>query len=514
VPINFFGGPDGFTDAMAQFAGATLQDTAYKKQYSYTANLTGDLFELPAGPLGFAAGYEYRREFGFDQPDAITASGATTGNARSPTAGGFSLDEFYVEFNVPILKDLAFAEIFEISVAGRWSDYSNFGDTTNPKVGFRWKPFADLLVRGNYSDGFRAPTVSELFLGQSDNFPELQDPCSLSSFAELGVVTQATRDRCLQGVTDANGRLIPGVSPSYEQTNTQIRTTIGGNQNLLPEQATSKTLGLVYSPSWLEGLDVYLDWYNIEITQAIGVLSGQTIAFNCYQGQDAQACTLITRGSSGDIINLFAATQNLTGGTEVEGYDLTLNYRFDTEWGKFNINWDSAYISYYGDVGQDDFLFCRELGVVFSPTDTRICPGSLASGNTVGLYSTFFPNWRLKSNITTTWQYGDWGATLGARYLSALDEDCSIPAGRGRPELCSNPTGSPQNLGGENELDETWYFDLQGTWDTPWNGRVTAGIRNLFDEDPPLAFDAFANTFDPQYDVPGRFWYVQYNQKF
>jgi iron complex outermembrane receptor protein len=110
VPVNIFGGPEGFTREMADFTSFTGTDTRYKKLYDYTANITGDLFELPAGPLGFAAGYEYRREFGFDNPDALVSSGASTGNIRQPTEGGFSLDEFYAEFNIPILKDLAFAE--------------------------------------------------------------------------------------------------------------------------------------------------------------------------------------------------------------------------------------------------------------------------------------------------------------------------------------------------------------------------------------------------------------------
>jgi iron complex outermembrane receptor protein len=495
VPINLFGGPTGFTQEMANYAGVTLQDTFYTKLYNYTANLTGDLFELPAGPLGFAAGYEYRRESGFDQPDAITASGATTGNARLPTAGGFALDEFYAEFNIPILKDMAFAETFEIAVAARYSDYSNFGDTTNPKFGFRWKPFADLLVRGNYADGFRAPTVSDLFSGQSDSFPEIQDPCSLPfiSSAPANVVAA-----CRGGVGG-----ISGTPVGYTQANTQIRVTVGGNPNLLPEEARNKTLGLVYSPSFVEGLDLYLDWYNIEITNAITGVDPQFLLDSCYDGSAVGNCALITRGPGGEILDLFAGTGNdLVGGFEIEGYDFTVEYRFDTEFGKFRINWDNAYVSYYGDIGQP------EAGDVLPD-------GSVSFGNLVGVYldRLNFAH-RLKSNIATNWQYGDWGTTLTARYLSAIDEDCSLPVIFGNPGLCSNVNGSPQFPDGENTLDDTWYFDLQGTWDAPWNGRVTAGVRNILDEDPPTSYSTFANSFDPSYDIPGRFWYVQYSQKF
>ncbi len=492
VPLNIFSGPDGFTRAMVDYSSFTAQDNLYKKLYNYTGNLTGDLFELPAGPLSFAAGYEYRREFGYDLPDALIASGASTGNIRQPTEGGFSLDEFYAEFNIPILKDLAFAEIFEVSVAARYSDYSNFGDTTNPKFGFRWKPFADLLVRGNYAEGFRAPAITELFLGQSDNFPEVVDPCSASARPTGDVAS-----RCRAGFGG-----ISAVPANYEQNNTQIRITIGGNPDLAPETATSRTLGVVYSPSWLEGLDVYLDWYNIEIVDAIGTPTGQFLINDCYRRGNLTSCALITRQADGNVLDLFAGSQNLPGGTETEGYDLTVNYRFDTEFGKFNINWDTAYVTYYGDVGQPEF------GDVLPSGNTSI---GNQSGISFDRGSQFH---RIKSNITTNWQYGDWGATLGFRYLSDLDEDCTLPVLFGQPDLCSNQTGSPQYPDGENNIDDTWYVDLQGTWDTPWNSRIAAGVRNLADEDPPVAYNTFANSFHPEYDIPGRFLYVQYTQRF
>jgi iron complex outermembrane receptor protein len=503
VPLNLFGGPDGFTREMADYATVTLTDTRYNKLYNYTANLTGDLFELPAGPLGFAAGYEYRRVFGLDQPDAITASGATTGNARAPTSGSFSLDEVYVEFNVPVLKDVAFAEVLEFSVAARASDYSNFGDTLNPKFGFRWKPFSDLLVRGNYSEGFRAPSVSELFLGATDGFPAVSDPCS-----ETSNPTGTVADRCFNGIGD-----VSGVPEGYQQGNSQIRATGGGNVNLQPETARTKTLGMVYSASWLEGLDLYLDWYNIQIENVIGLPAAQFVVDDCYLFGNLRSCELIERDQSGEIINLLGFVQNNPGveGLEVEGFDFTADYRFDTRYGKFHIVWDNAYVSYLGDLGQP------EAGDILSN-------GSASLGNTVGILTggSLVPQWRLRSNITTSWQYGDFGATLGMRYRSALDEGCSDAVDTadalGRPELrtlCAEPDAiDPQFGGPTNKLDDIYYFDLQATWDTPWNGRITGGIRNLTDENPPVSYSTFANSFDPQYDVPGRFWYVSYTQRF
>jgi iron complex outermembrane receptor protein len=124
--------------------------------------------------------------------------------------------------------------------------------------------------------------------------------------------------------------------------------------------------------------------------------------------------------------------------------------------------------------------------------------------------------YRIKSNIGVNWSYGDWGATGTARYLSGVDEDCTLPVLFGNPGLCSDPDVEDPQFGGTptNHLDDVWYFDAQVTWDAPWDGRITGGVRNLFDEDPPLSFSNFANSFDPSYEVPGRFWYVSYNQKF
>ena len=100
--------------------------------------------------------------------------------------------------------------------------------------------------------------------------------------------------------------------------------------------------------------------------------------------------------------------------------------------------------------------------------------------------------------------------------MSAVDESCELPVAFGNPDLCSAPDIEDPQFGGlpGNTLDDVWYFDAQVSWDSPWNARITGGIRNLFDEDPPVSFSNFANSFDPNYDVPGRFWYVQYNQKF
>ena len=499
VPLNFFQGTENFTREMFDFASFVAQDTTQKETTVYNANLTGDLIDLPAGPLGFAVGYEYRKEEGFDQPDALIAAGNSTGNIRQPTRGSFSLDEFYAEAAIPILADMFLAQELELRVAVRFSDFSNFGTTTNPSAGVRWKPFEDLLFRGNYAEGFRAPTISELFLGASDSFQTVTDPCSATSLAglppdQLAVVSQ----RCFNGF----GGVAP-VPPGFQQTNSQIRTTIGGNPNLGPETTTSKTLGFVYSPSFLQGFNISVDWYNIKLENFIGASSGQFVVQDCFLRGVTSNCENITRDpSTGQVVSLIANNQNFDAGTEIEGWDVEIDYRFNTNFGDFRINWSNAYLSFFGDVGQP------------------------AGSNAVGLATTgSFPTplHRLRSNATVAWNLGDFGVSVSGRYKSRVDEDCSDArstavalTNSGTPfEIpCSKPDGSPQNPGGENSIGGTTYIDLQATWRTPWNAVATVGARNINDKDPPLAFSAFSNTFLPDFDPPGRFWYVQYTQNF
>ncbi|HET6602629.1 MAG TPA: TonB-dependent receptor, partial [Xanthomonadaceae bacterium] len=209
---------------------------------------------------------------------------------------------------------------------------------------------------------------------------------------------------------------------------------------------------------------------------------------------------LITRGPGGIVLDIFAGVQNLPGGLEVEGWDFNASYSFDSDWGAFQVVWDSAYLSYFGDLGQPD------------------------GGNVVGVYFDRNPIWRIRSNLNLDWELGDWGATVGLRHMSRLDESCFLPvlvAGRlGDPSLrglCSNPDENqdPQFPGfGLNSIGGTTYVDAQVRWTAPWSATIAVGARNLNDKDPPVSYDTFANSFDPQYDIPGRFWYMQYTQNF
>ena len=138
---------------MLDYIGFIEQDRSKNSLEVWSANLSGDLFELPAGSLAFAAGYEHRKQEGFYTPDAIVVAGEGNGVPSLPTAGEYKVNEYYLELNAPLLKDVSGAKSLDLSVASRYSDYSTFGGTTNNKIGLRWQPTDDLTLRGTWAEG-------------------------------------------------------------------------------------------------------------------------------------------------------------------------------------------------------------------------------------------------------------------------------------------------------------------------------------------------------------------------
>lgn len=479
VPLNLLGAVGSITPEMMNYSSFVAHDELGYRMKQYFANISGDIAELPGGVLAFAAGVESRKENGFVQPDALIASGNTTGNAQTPTSGGFSVDEVYLELVIPLLRDVAGAQELEFNLASRYSDYDTFGDTVNSKFGFKWRPIDDLLVRGNWAQGFRAPSIAELYTGVADSFPQVADPCNSDIFPQLAADAQA---RCLAEGVPAGG---------YDQGNPQIRIDVGGNQVLQAEESTTTTFGFVYAPSFISGFDASLDWWKIKIDKGITTPTAQFILDQCIIENNPAFCNDpsvaagivgYTRLADGSINQLLSVPSNRTI-IEVEGYDLTLNYRLpETSWGRFSLTWDTTYMA--------SVEFDRD------------------GDNLVGEYFDQNNNWRIRSNLLARWELGDWGATWASRFYSKQDEDCGTMVYYGWGELCSDEANEENRIGG------TTYHDASVYWNSPWNAKVTIGVNNILDKDPPVSYSTFANSFDPQYEVPGRFLYLQYNQKF
>lgn len=497
VPLNVFGGPGGMTAAMLDYVTVTEYNRKHAANDDASVHVAGPIADLPAGALQFAAGAEYRRDSGYDHPDPMITSGRENGNgvSRGPTAGARAVTEAYVEFDVPLLEDRPGARELGLDIATRWSRYGLFGTTANSQLGLRWRPVADLLLRANYSEGFRAPDLFESFGGAvtSTSVGGYYDPCAVD---EEPAATTLAHCRA-QGVPI-------GVEDPFEVT-----ATLQSSRKLRPETSRSLTAGLVWSPSQLPGFTASLDGYRIKVRDAIGVPEPQDMVDACYVRGDAAACGNVLRNADGTLIGIIAPQQNLPGGLETEGWDLGLTWRRDTRAGTFDLRWDVAYIDYWGDLGKP-------------APGAELPDGSLSDGNVAGTaYSPFGVVWRVRSVASLAWRRGRWSASIASRYFSPVTEWCgtvtSVAARVGDPSLrslCSAPDstflGTPFP---ENRVASVTYVDLSAGWDAPWGARVTLGVRNAFDRKPPASYSAM-NSFFAEYDVSGRFCWLGYRQRF
>ena len=469
---------------LQNFLFPTYTDTGVTKTTSYTANLSGSLFELPAGDLGVAMGYEHRKEEGRFVPDAFRQSGQSTGLASTTTSGNYSLDEFYLELNVPILSDLPFAKELTFNVASRYSDYSNFGDTINSKFGLVWRPIDELLVRGTYAEGFRAPTVDDLYGGTNSSFERYTDPCGSTSPGNV-----AGNAACAGAGVPANYVQVgQGFAPcSTFPCATPDQFVSGSNSALKPETSKSKTVGLVWSPRWVQGLDISLDWYRYELKNMIIADSVDRILRDCYVLGNAARCEGVTRAADGHIEALTYGLANL-GSMETEGYDLGVKYRLpELSIGKFSIDWQTSYLAKYDEAGQNKKGENITIGRVGEP----------------GLF-------RVRSNLGVNWELGDFGVNWTARYYSGMKESCIDDAWCDAPNHYANGEPDPLRHTGSNT-----FHDVQVSWKAPWDATIALGANNVFDHRGALQYSAPNSSFAYYggFDV-GRFLYMKYTQRF
>ncbi|MCC7635684.1 TonB-dependent receptor plug domain-containing protein [Stenotrophomonas rhizophila] len=471
---------------LQDFLFPTFTTRGLTKTTSFTANLSGSIVTLPAGDLGFAMGVEHRKEEGSYTPDAFAQSGQSTGLGQKPTRGEYDLNEVYLELNVPLLADMAFAKELTLNVASRYSDYSNFGGTTNSKFGLTWRPLDELLVRGTYAEGFRAPTIADLYGGLSSSFERYIDPCGVGAPGSV-----AGSAACLAGGAPANyvqlgqGNLPCSTLPC--QSGDQFVS--GANPNLKPETSTSKTVGLVWSPRWVQGLDISLDWYRYEINDMIIEDSVNRILRDCYVLGNSARCDGVVRAADGHVSAITYGTANL-GKMVTEGYDLGVKYRLpELAIGQFSIDWQTSYLSKYDEANQNSKGDNIMVGMVGQSGDTTL--------------------FRVRSNLGVNWAMGDFGVNYTARYYSGLSESC-ISIGCTDPDRYANGEAAPLRKTGSNT-----FHDLQVSWQAPWDATIALGANNVFDHKGPLMYSAPNSSFAYYggFDI-GRFLYMKYTQRF
>ena len=502
-PLNFFK-PAGLTAANVNYITENLESSTFIDQWDVQATATGDLGMLglqspwAKEPIGAAVGVEYRQEKADFEPDNNLRTNNLVGyQPQVQSKGGFNVAEGFLELRVPIIEDVPLFQSLQANLAYRYDHYNLSGDAHSYNVGLEWQPIDDLRFRGSFQRAVRAPNVSELFTpagGASANAG--RDPCSASNG---GIVTTAA-------LCTATG--VPAGSVFSNTLNcpsNQCQAAVGGNPFLKPETSDSWTLGVVLTPTFIPGFTATIDYYNIKIGGYITATPISTILAGCYsttlnptQSAANPFCTFVHRdvlgtlntGTGGGFVT--SAEGNIAS-DKVQGFDAEVNYDLDLS----DMGWlgDKAGSLSFNGVGTL---------VTVNNTDVKILL------HCAGLYgpSCGEPQNRFKSNLRVTWMdnKGDFSLSLRWRHLSSIAFE-------------QNGAGPAPHVGFVNTPTLGWgafdYFDLSGTWAVADAIDLRAGVRNLFDKDPPITDNNSApsssvnnNTFPNTYDALGRIIFV------
>jgi len=336
------------------------------------------------------------------------------------------------------------------------------------------------VLRTSYAEGFRAPSIGELYGSAARADLQLFDPCSVGLG---GTPPRGSAANCAA----------LGVPGGFQQANSQISVTTGGNAELDPERSRSFSAGFVWSPwfgsnaSWSERFDVEVTFYRHHIEGAIQAINAQTQLDLCVDTLDPLYCSGITRASTGAVSSFNNRLTNL-GSIKTDGWDVDLFWTLpQTEIGQFKLGWQNTFVGRYealGAAGQKQ-----------------------PQGPGVEVADSSIPEWT--SNATLSWNLSNWNASWTVRHISKLTEECGDVAAF---PICGNQAE------GTNELAATTFHDMQVGYRFDWMKglQLSAGLNNVFDKDPPICLSCSLNGYDAStYDIPrGRYWYLRADLRF
>ena len=467
--INPFGAQTAAGQALIDSAqpGGALTLTGKSELTFADFRFSKDLYQMPAGMLSGAFGVEVRKEKASYVATDITAALPSLGiDPDSDTSGDRNVGALFAEIGIPVVKN------FDVTLAARYDHYSDFGSTFNPKLGLRFQPMKELLLRGSYNKGFRAPTLYEIYQPPSLTF---------------------TTDNYDDPVLCPGGTAVPGASAGVvcgQQVLQRNSGPVGIGQPasaLKPEKSNTYTLGIVVEP--IANLSFGVDYWNITIKEQISGLQEQAIFGDPtkYASRFIRCSQLPTTGSGitrGDIDTCLnypnfdpiayidTPNENL-GDLRTAGWDVSAAWKSgSTPYGVFGAVLDGTYVSNYE--------YQREKGGAFIYA--------------VGRYSDNAPVFRWQHVLTGTWAMGPWSAILAYRYKTGyLDQDQV------------------------NDVGSYTIWDTSVSFTGIKNLTLTAGVKNLFDKDPPLTgqVTTFQRGYDPRFTDPlGRTFVLRAAYKF
>lgn len=459
--------PSGALDALRP-GNWTAEEIQYLKQVSLAVSefqtsgwfgvATGPVFDVPAGTVDVAFGFETRTDRGYNKPDSVTEAGESVANQVFTTKGRFKVTEFFGEVTVPLLADVTFADFLELNLQARSSDYSNFGEESVWRVGLNWQIVQDVRIRANRSTAYRAPSVTDLFSGGVVSFDFFTHPCAAGDPSRT------------PGSNVDQNCLLDGIGPGISQVASQSAVLRGGNPDLQPEAADTSTVGLVLTPRFLPGFSATVDLWNIKILDGISGVTSDSIVDNCYEGAVGltdPACdrfTTVVSTAGLSVANMVNPPFNLAT-ISTKGGDLGARYEFD---------------------GPFDSYVTADL------TATYIKANSFAPGPGNADDRGSMP--RIKAIGSLRVDKGDWDLTWRLRFIDDMDD----------------PRFDGDNAFNYDTVPSHTEHDVRVGWN-PGAYRVLLGVNDLFDKDPPYVFSSGTNTDLFLYGALGRFVFLRIN---
>lgn len=487
VPLNLFG-EGAASQAALDYIFAEAFFDQKTRQTAAAFSVQGPVFTNWAGDVSVALGAEYRKVTTDVTSDALSQTlpatyvaatapglrgfpaGFNTSNPGvylfgnfQPIAGEYDVKEGFVEIDVPLAKDFVFAQSIDLNAAVRYADYSIAGGATTWKVGLNWRPNDLFRFRGTRSRDIRAPSVGELFSASRVVPQVINDPVTGTTYS----------------------------APTFNR----------GNLALQPEEADTTTFGVVFSPTFLSGFNASIDYYAIELNEAISSPGAQDVLNNCRDGQ-SDSCALVTRGAGGVITAIDLPNVNLASIVQ-EGVDFEASYRTLLE--DIHPSWGGALtlraLANYID----------KLAYKATPTAVEIDRAGEVGPAISATASLGQPHWT--GQVSAAWDLDRLSLYVQGRYVGGGTISNTYNTAR------YNAPGTPVTYINDNEVDDRIYMDVTARWRfdeaSRYEGFVT--VANVFDRTPPIAP---LNTLLPQYtnaslyDVIGRQYTVGLRARF
>ncbi|WP_283711145.1 TonB-dependent receptor [Pseudoalteromonas prydzensis] len=462
VPLNILG-PNVATPEALAFSQVDFVTEGKLQQQVLHASINGYTgIELPGGEIAFAAGIEYREEESFTEEGYLRNTGSIFASAPvADTVGEFDVKEVFAETSLPLLSDMLMAKQLTLDAAVRYADYSTIGAATTWKVGIDWAINDTLRLRSTLSEAVRAPNIGELYAAVEQSNQFIADPCDTDNLAS-GSGNRAANCSALD------------ISADFQSNSEALTKAVfsGGNEALKEEQADTFTFGLVFTPDAIDNLSVTVDYWDIDITDAISSFSAQATVNGCVDASSLSnpLCNVVTRDANGNIATVSSQLVNIAS-FKASGIDVEAHYLYHLANGaELRFSALGTYLDKLDFYAQDGEAPDQEAGELGDP--------------------------ELQLNFRVTYQLDAMTLSVEQRYFSEQEFDLAEAAN----------TRSPHATG------DTWYTDVQARYQFRDNLGLYIGVNNVLDEHPPaIALVPETRSFGDDaiiYDQLGRYFYT------